>query len=356
MNVSGAGLELIAGFEGFRAQAYPDPGSKDGLPVTIGYGSTRWEDGSPIKLGQTISEARAKHLMQRELMEVERVLEGAGVALTQPQFDALSSFIFNVGARAFAESTLLRKLRAGDYQGAANELLRWNKNDGVVMAGLKRRREAERAMFLSGTHPNIHSYPAAQISPKGDKAQISPTGDKPMAPVLAALLPSLVGLIPELSKLFGSGSAVSERNTKIVERVADIVVEATKAPNLQGAVEGMESDPALRQAASNAVQEKWYELVPADGGGIKSAREFNAELHAVPFWMMPAFWISLALLPLLYGTVYYVLTGAPEAFSGELRAAIASSVVTGVLGGVVGFWLGSSFTTSRSRGLNATPQ
>jgi hypothetical protein len=57
---------------------------------------------------------------------------------------------------------------------------------------------------------------------------------------------------------------------------------------------------------------------------------------------------------LLYGTVWLVLTGA-EGFTNELRAAIASSVVTGVLGAVAGFWLGSSFTTSRSRGLGATP-
>ena len=80
----------------------------------------------------------------------------------------------------------------------------------------------------------------------------------------------------------------------------------------------------------------------------------RASAESAAFYKMPAFWISLALLPLLYGTVWLVLTGA-EGFTNELRAAIASSVVTGVLGAVAGFWLGSSFTTSRSRGLGATP-
>jgi hypothetical protein len=176
-----------------------------------------------------------------------------------------------------------------------------------------------------------------------------------MAPVLLALLPSLVSAIPQLAKLFGTGSAVAERNVAAAETVARLVVEATGAPNLQGAVESIQADPASRQKAAEAVEAGWYALVPADGGGIEGARDFNAAQGQTPFWLMPAFWVSLALLPLLYGTVYIVLTGN-DGFSGELKAAIASSVVTGVLGGVVGFWLGSSFTTSKSRGLGSTPQ
>lgn len=174
-----------------------------------------------------------------------------------------------------------------------------------------------------------------------------------MARVLAALLPSLISLIPELGKLFGSGSAVSERNMKAAEKVAEVVVAATQAPNLQGAVEAMQSDPGAVTRAREALA-PMLELHEAGGGGIEGARDFNATLHAVPFWLMPAFWISALLLPLLYYTVHLVLTG-DTSFSGELKAAIASSVVTGVLGGIIGFWLGSSFTTSRSRGLGAVP-
>jgi hypothetical protein len=174
-----------------------------------------------------------------------------------------------------------------------------------------------------------------------------------MAPILAALLPSLVNLIPELAKIFGSGPK-TERNLEVAQKVADIVVRATSTPNLQGAVEAMQTDPKIQEIARRAVQEQWFGLVEAGGGGIEGARKFNTEV-TTPFWKMPAFWISVLLLPLLYGTVYLVLTGASDAFSSEVRAAIASAVVTGVLGGLIGFWLGSSYTTSKSRGLGAEP-
>ncbi|EDH9820259.1 TPA_asm: lysozyme, partial [Salmonella enterica subsp. enterica serovar Typhimurium] len=71
------------------------------------------------------------------------------VKLTQGQFDALVSFAYNLGARTLSSSTLLRKLNSGDYAGAADEFLRWNKAGGKVLNGLTRRREAERALFLS---------------------------------------------------------------------------------------------------------------------------------------------------------------------------------------------------------------
>jgi hypothetical protein len=200
--------------------------------------------------------------------------------------------------------------------------------------------------------PPAPNLPPGKVFPSFPPAP-QPTASKLMAPVLAALLPSLVSLLPELGKLFGSGSAVSDRNIAAAQKVAEAVVAATGAPNLQGAVEQMASDPGAVTRAREALA-PMLELHEAGGGGIEGARDFNATMHAVPFWLMPAFWISALLMPLLYYTVHVVLTGNGS-FSGELKAAIASSVVTGVLGGIIGFWLGSSFTTSRSRGLGATP-
>ena len=150
-----------------------------------------------------------------------------------------------------------------------------------------------------------------------------------------------------------SVTCCGSRNIAAAQKVAEAVVAATGAPNLQGAVEQMASDPGAVTRAREALA-PMLELHEAGGGGIEGARDFNATMHAVPFWLMPAFWISALLMPLLYYTVHVVLTGNGS-FSGELKAAIASSVVTGVLGGIIGFWLGSSFTTSRSRGLGATP-
>jgi lysozyme len=377
MRLSERGLELLREFEGFRDRAYPDPGSRDGLPVTIGYGSTRYEDGSPIKLGDTITRERADEMLRREVAETEGAVDRlVTVPLAQSQFDALVSFAFNVGLGALTRSTLLRLLNAGDYAGAADQFLSWNKNDGAVMEGLTRRRQRERAMFTMppgidtspkpvdpvDTRPNdafagfdlppAPNLPPGKVFPSFPPAP-QPTASKPMAPVLAALLPSLVSLLPELGKLFGSGGAVSDRNIAAAQKVAEAVVAATGAPNLQGAVEQMASDPGAVTRAREALA-PMLELHEAGGGGIEGARDFNATMHAVPFWLMPAFWISALLMPLLYYTVHVVLTGNGS-FSGELKAAIASSVVTGVLGGIIGFWLGSSFTTSRSRGLGATP-
>lgn len=149
MQISNNGIALIKGFEGCRLTAYPDPGT-GGAPWTIGYGWTYPIDGKPIKPGMKIDQATADRLLKTGLVSYENdVLKLVKVKLTQNQFDALVSFAYNVGSRALSTSTLLKKLNAGDIKGAADEFLRWNKAGGKVLNGLTRRREAERALFLS---------------------------------------------------------------------------------------------------------------------------------------------------------------------------------------------------------------
>lgn len=98
----------------------------------------------------TIKQETADRLLKTGLVSYENdVLKMAKVKLTQGQFDALVSFAYNVGSRALSTSTLLRKLNDGDVRGAADEFLRWNKAGGKALNGLTRRREAERALFLS---------------------------------------------------------------------------------------------------------------------------------------------------------------------------------------------------------------
>ena len=107
-------ISHVKRWEGFRAEAYPDPGSINGLPVTIGYGQTR-RNGKPIKLGETITEAEATGWLVQELERVGGVVERlVKVPLTENQFGALVSFVYNVGDDAFAKSTLLKNLNAGD--------------------------------------------------------------------------------------------------------------------------------------------------------------------------------------------------------------------------------------------------
>lgn len=146
MQTSEKGIALIKEFEGCKLTAY-----QDSVGVwTIGYGWTQPVDGKPIRAGMTIKQETAERLLKTGLVSYESdVSRLVKVGLNQGQFDALVSFTYNLGARSLSTSTLLRKLNAGDYAGAADDFLRWNKAGGKVLNGLTRRREAERALFLS---------------------------------------------------------------------------------------------------------------------------------------------------------------------------------------------------------------
>jgi lysozyme len=146
MQTSDKGIALIKQFEGCKLTAY-----QDSVGIwTIGYGWTQPVDGKPIRAGMTIKQETAERLLKTGLVSYESdVSRLVKVGLTQGQFDALVSFTYNLGARSLSTSTLLRQLNAGDYTGAADEFLRWNKAGGEVLNGLTRRREAERALFLS---------------------------------------------------------------------------------------------------------------------------------------------------------------------------------------------------------------
>lgn len=149
MQISENGVALIKRFEGCSLTAYPDPGT-GGDPWTIGFGWTGSVNGRPVRPGMTIDMATADRLLKTGLVSFENdVLKIVRVKLNQNQFDALVSLAYNVGSRVLSTSTLLKKLNAGDYAGAADQFLRWNKSGSKVMPGLTRRREAERELFLS---------------------------------------------------------------------------------------------------------------------------------------------------------------------------------------------------------------
>lgn len=134
------GLHLLKSFEGLRLKAY-----LDAVGVwTIGYGTTRG-----VRPGMQITEAEAEAFLRDDLRKFEQaVASSIQVPLDSDQFSALVSFTYNVGAGALASSTLRRVLNQSNYSAAAEEFLRWNKGGGRVLAGLTRRRRAERALFL----------------------------------------------------------------------------------------------------------------------------------------------------------------------------------------------------------------
>jgi GH24 family phage-related lysozyme (muramidase) len=145
-HINSDGLTIIKHFEGCELQAY-----QDSVGVwTIGYGHTSAAGSPEVYPGQTITKAQAEDILKKDLELFENGVRSlVEVPVNSDQFSALVSFSFNVGLGALESSTLLRKLNAGDYQGAADEFPRWVKAGGQTLPGLVRRRDAERALFLS---------------------------------------------------------------------------------------------------------------------------------------------------------------------------------------------------------------
>lgn len=153
MTPSKACSDLVRQFEGCarkrpdsRYDAYPDPAS-GGDPWTIGWGST----GPDIKPGTVWTQQQADDRLARDLAKFSaQVTAAIGTAsTTQPQYDALTCFAYNVGIGNLKGSTLLRLHKAGDQVGARAQFARWNRADGKVLKGLTRRRAAEAALYGS---------------------------------------------------------------------------------------------------------------------------------------------------------------------------------------------------------------
>ena len=139
------GLALIKCFEGFVPGIYICPG---GWP-TIGYGHVV-RDGERDRFADGIDEATAEDLLRRDVEAAEQaVLRLIGVPLEDGQFDALSSFTFNLGAGALQRSTLRRKVNRGEHDAVPAEFGRWVWAGGRKLKGLIRRREAEAAIYAS---------------------------------------------------------------------------------------------------------------------------------------------------------------------------------------------------------------
>lgn len=155
MQTSSKGRQFIESFEGLILQAYDDAndhivsagGTAQGV-LTIGYGHTSAAGAPTVHPGQVITKQQADDILASDLSKVEaNVNKVVKVPLTQNQFDALVSFDFNTGA--LSRSSILTSLNNKNYDDAANRILLYNKSGGKVLAGLVRRREAEKKMFLS---------------------------------------------------------------------------------------------------------------------------------------------------------------------------------------------------------------
>ena len=141
MKINNKGLELIKKYEGCRLLAYKCPAGV----WTIGYGHT-----ADVKSGMAITKVDAERLLLQDLKRFEEGVEAlVKVPLTSNQFSALVSFAFNCGLAALRSSTLLKKLNVGDLNGAAREILRWDKVNKKPVEGLTKRRKEEQQLFLT---------------------------------------------------------------------------------------------------------------------------------------------------------------------------------------------------------------
>ncbi|BET97635.1 lysozyme [Xenorhabdus taiwanensis] len=144
MKISENGINKLKSYEGLKLKAYPDPAT-GAAPWTIGYGHTKG-----VESGQVITIQQAEEFLHQDLIPIYAAIQQlVKVPLTQGQFDALCSFIFNLGIVNFAHSTLLKKLNTGDYQGAVKEFVKWDRADGRELSALSMRRESEQKTFLS---------------------------------------------------------------------------------------------------------------------------------------------------------------------------------------------------------------
>ena len=346
MKTSPIGITAIQSREGLRLFAYLDDA---GVP-TIGYGHTKG-----VFLGQKIDEPTAVRYLEEDLAWAEEAVNSnVKVPLTENQFDALVSFVFNVGAGGFATSTLLEVLNQGNYTEAAEQLLRWNKvtvkGELVKHEGLVNRRNAEKAQFLSGV---TKQPPVSAPAPRPDQEPyVQSEAKMPIPAIITALAPAFLEMVPKLGAWFGSGSKSSERNIAVVGAALELAQKTAGAVNALDVVEKMKADPTVRESVNTAIEANWYGLTEAGGGGIEGAR--NADLASMgaggPWWQLarsPSFVVACLLLPMVY-LILGNVTGLYGAdWSADARAGISGSIASGIVMGLIGYYYGQ--TTSRNR-------
>ena len=232
------------------------------------------------------------------------------------------------GLNALADAAdferITRRINGG-LNGQPDRLARW-----------KRAREALHIETPAAVKDSLTAAPTPELTAM------------PLPAILGALLPTLIESVPKLGKLFGSGSEVAERNVKAAELAMQIAQDALGARNAQEAVEIAKADPAAAAKAAEAIEARWLELTEAGGDGIAGARKADAAQQAAGSLLQSAsFWVTLALLPLVYMVVGSIVGLWGNEWPSDVRAAIATAVVSLIVGGAAGYYWGQ--TTSRNR-------
>lgn len=179
-------------------------------------------------------------------------------------------------------------------------------------------------------------------------------------PFAAALLPALINLVPQLTRIFGSGSEVSQRNAAAVDAVAQVAKDAIGAKNEQEVLEVIQTDPSQAALVKQAIETNYLQITEAGGGGVAGAREYNLKVaemrdpqgNPIPLLKQPAFVISLILLVMPLMMLFDMFFVHPDAYDAD---GLRTQIVTGVLmiiSMVGGFWLGSIYEQRAARRAN----
>ena len=194
---------------------------------------------------------------------------------------------------------------------------------------------------------------AAHVAEPNQVAQAPQTAPKeasmPIPAIVGALLPVLTSAVPELVKIIKPGSESAAQNAALAAKAFEVAQAALGATNAQDVAERVQADPAAAQTVREAVQQQWYSIAEAGGGGIAGAREADAAAAAsgVSIWHSRAFWALVALLPLAYLIVGSIvgLWGGVD-WPSDVRAAIATAVISLIVGGAAGYYWGGTTTAN----------
>ncbi|MEY4636521.1 MAG: hypothetical protein RJA55_2319 [Acidobacteriota bacterium] len=300
--------------------------------------------------------------------------------------EALDLPDFGVESQDVAAVYLIRRrgaladVLAGRFEAAVDKCANeWASLPGSPYGQPTRSAEQARAVYVAYggafAAPATQAPPAPEEAPSGPpvapaaRPDTIPAGEaptwpqpesRPMAPILAGIgkaiifdaLPSIIAAIPRLGSIFTdpNSSEVAKRNVQAVSVIAETIGAAVGANNAQATVEALK-DPAKLQAARDAVDQRWgdiLDLTEAGGGGIEGARKADLAMSSAgSMWTSPSWWVTILLMPPVYAIVGSVVGLWGGAWPSDVRASLATAVVSLVVGGAAGYFWGQ--TTSRNR-------
>ena len=267
-NLSQAGVRFITQFEGFRSELHNDPAGH----CSIGFGHLvhlgNIDGREPAEFKKGITRRRAHELLRDDAgAAVRAVNEDVEVPLSQQQFDALVSFVFNLGTGAFRESTLLRLLNKGDYEAVPKQLDRFVKGGGKTLPGLVRRRKAEGELFASTKVPDGGKPATGEVH--RDLHLTNPLTKGPDVKALQAALNKVAGQFPRIVKFrLREDGKLGDKTLRAAVVAAHVmgvtgsrVTDIEKAHVIDQRIQGLLRRPVTRTDAQKARAKKHREAL-----------------------------------------------------------------------------------------------